>query len=62
MQATIGKLPFLCNGALNTTIEEEVFSMWLAYIHCWARDVFSMVSSTEENQVERERKQEWRES
>jgi hypothetical protein len=23
-------------------IEEEVFSVWFAYIHCWATDVFSM--------------------
>jgi hypothetical protein len=29
--------------AVNTTIEEEVFSMWFAYIHCWAMDVFSLV-------------------
>jgi hypothetical protein len=28
--------------AITTTIEEEVFSMWFAYIHCWATDVFSM--------------------
>jgi hypothetical protein len=28
--------------AVNTTIEEEVFSMWFAYIHCWTTDVFSM--------------------
>jgi hypothetical protein len=28
--------------AVNTTIEEEVFSMWFAYIHYWATDVFSM--------------------
>jgi hypothetical protein len=26
---------------VNTTIEEEVFSMCFAYIHCWATDVFS---------------------
>jgi hypothetical protein len=42
--------------ALNT-IEEEVFSMLFAYIHCWATDVFSMgsaldyVSGTEQNQA-----------
>jgi hypothetical protein len=28
--------------AVNTTIEEEVFSMWFTYIHCWATDVPSM--------------------
>jgi hypothetical protein len=28
--------------AVNTTIEEEVFSMWFAYINCWAMDAFSM--------------------
>jgi hypothetical protein len=28
--------------AVNTTIEEAVFSMWFAYIHRWAMDVFSM--------------------
>jgi hypothetical protein len=28
--------------AANTTIEETVFSMWFAYIHCGATDVFSM--------------------
>jgi hypothetical protein len=28
--------------AVNTAIEEEVFSMWFAYIHCWETDVFSM--------------------
>jgi hypothetical protein len=27
--------------AVNTTVEEEVFSTWFAYIHCWATDVFS---------------------
>jgi hypothetical protein len=27
---------------VNTRIKEEVFSMWFAYIHCWAKDVFSM--------------------
>jgi hypothetical protein len=49
--------------------EEGVFSVWFAYIHCWAADVFSMgpprdyVSSPVVNQkpvIERER--EWRES
>jgi hypothetical protein len=28
--------------AVNTTIEEEVFSMWFAYIDRWATEVFSM--------------------
>jgi hypothetical protein len=28
--------------AVNTTIEEEAFSMWSAYTHYWATDVFSM--------------------
>jgi hypothetical protein len=43
--------------AVNTTIEEEVFSMWFAYIHCWAKDVYSMgpprdyVSGTEPNEI-----------
>jgi hypothetical protein len=55
--------------AVNTTIEKEVFSMWFAYIHCGANDVFSMeqprdyISSPVINQktvVERER--EWSES
>jgi hypothetical protein len=50
--------------AVNTAIEENVFSVWFAYIHCWATDVFSMgpprdyVSSPLVNQksiVERER-------
>jgi hypothetical protein len=27
--------------AVNTILEEEVFPMWLSYIHCWATDVFS---------------------
>jgi hypothetical protein len=45
MQATIGYLPFLCNGVVNTTIEEAVFSVWLAYIHCWATDVFYWTAS-----------------
>jgi hypothetical protein len=26
----------------NTTIEKAVFSMWFAYIHFWATDMFSM--------------------
>jgi hypothetical protein len=26
--------------AVNTTIKEELFSMWFSYIHCWATDVF----------------------
>jgi hypothetical protein len=43
--------------AVNTTTEEEVFSMWIAYIHCWATEVSSMgpprdyISGTEQNQV-----------
>jgi hypothetical protein len=50
--------------AVNTTMEEELFYMWFAYIHCWATDVFSMdplrdyLSSPVVNQksvVERER-------
>jgi hypothetical protein len=28
--------------SVNKTIGEEVFSMWFAYIHCWATDVFYM--------------------
>jgi hypothetical protein len=37
-------------------MSQEVFSMWFAYIHCWATDMFSMdpprdyVSSTEQTQ------------
>jgi hypothetical protein len=27
-------------SAINTTIEEKVFPMWFAYIHCWARKCF----------------------
>jgi hypothetical protein len=43
--------------AANKTIEKEVFSMWFAYIHCWATDEFSMdpprdcISDTEPNQI-----------
>jgi hypothetical protein len=29
-------------GVVNKTIEETVFSMWFAYIHCGATDMFSM--------------------
>jgi hypothetical protein len=42
---------------VNTTIEEEVFSMWLGYIHCGATDVFSVgpprdyISGTEPNKI-----------
>jgi hypothetical protein len=48
--------------AVNTAIEKEVFSMCLAYIHCWATDIFygsprDYISSPV---VERER--EWGES
>jgi hypothetical protein len=48
---------------VNTTIEEGVFSMWFAYIHFWAMDVFSMypprdyISGTEPKQM-RERENE----
>jgi hypothetical protein len=31
--------------AVKTTIEEDVVSMWFAYIRCWVTDVFSMDSS-----------------
>jgi hypothetical protein len=41
-QAKIGYLPLLCNGAVNTKIEEEVFSIWFAYIHFWATEVYSI--------------------
>jgi hypothetical protein len=27
-------------SAVNTTTAEEVFSVWFAYIHCGAMDVF----------------------
>jgi hypothetical protein len=43
--------------AVNITIEEEVFSMWFAYIHYGATDVFptgpprDYVSGTEPNEV-----------
>jgi hypothetical protein len=43
--------------AVNKIIKEEVFSMWFAYIHCGATDVFSMapprdyISDTEPNQI-----------
>jgi hypothetical protein len=43
--------------AVNTTREEEVFSVWFTY--CWATDVFSMgpprdyISGTEQNQMSR---------
>jgi hypothetical protein len=42
-------------SAVNT-IEEEVFSMWFSYIHCWITDVFSTgpprdyISGTKPNQ------------
>jgi hypothetical protein len=29
--------------AVNTTIEEEVFSMWFAYLHCWDSEIWSRV-------------------
>jgi hypothetical protein len=43
--------------AVNTTIEEEMFSMSFTHIHCWAKDKFSMgpsggyISGTEPNQI-----------
>jgi hypothetical protein len=43
-QATIGYLSFLCSRAVNTTIEEAMNSIWFAYIHCWATDVFFVMS------------------
>jgi hypothetical protein len=53
--------------AVNTTIEEEVFSIWFACIHCWATDMFYGSSSrlykwyrTESRENEGER--EWGES
>jgi hypothetical protein len=45
--------------AVNTTIEEEVFSMWFAYIHCCETHVFSTgpprdyISGTEQTQMSR---------
>jgi hypothetical protein len=45
--------------AVNKTIDEEVFSMWFTYIHCWATDMFSMgpsqdyISGTEPNQIKK---------
>jgi hypothetical protein len=52
--------------AVNTTMEEEVFSAWFAYeyMHCGATDVFSMAPSQdytigkEQNQVSRSRRRE----
>jgi hypothetical protein len=47
--------------AVSTTIEEEIFSTWFAYIHCWATGVFSMdlpqdyISGTESNQIRMKR-------
>jgi hypothetical protein len=44
-QRTIGnnRITYVAmESAVNTTIEEEVFSMWFAYIHFWATNVFSM--------------------
>jgi hypothetical protein len=44
---------------VNTAIEEEVFSMWLAYNHGWAKDVFSTdpphdyITGTKQNQMSR---------
>jgi hypothetical protein len=54
---------------VNTAIEEEVFSMWFTYIHCWATGVFSMDPArdcicnpvvNQKSVIERER--EWSES
>jgi hypothetical protein len=53
---------------VNITREEEVFSMWFAYIHYWATDMGppqDYTSSTTQNQIterEREREREWGES
>jgi hypothetical protein len=46
--------------AVNKTIEEQSFSMWFAYIHYWATDVFSM--GTELNHKREKREREWSES
>jgi hypothetical protein len=60
--------PVAMQRVVNTTIKEAIFSIWLAYIHCWATDVFSVgpprdyISNPVVNQesvVERE--QEWSE-
>jgi hypothetical protein len=55
--------------AVNTATEEAEFSMWFAYIHCWATGISSMdppqdsISSPVVNQKSAvERKGEWRES
>jgi hypothetical protein len=54
---------------VNTTVEEAMFSVFFAHIHCWATDVFSVgplrnyISSPVVNQkpvLEQER--EWSES
>jgi hypothetical protein len=34
--------PVAMQRVVNTTIKEAMFSIWLAYIHCWATDVFSV--------------------
>jgi hypothetical protein len=44
MKAEIVKLPFIYNGAVNTTIGVAVLHMWFAYIHFWATNVFSVRS------------------
>jgi hypothetical protein len=42
---------------VSTTIEEAMFSVWFAYFHCGATDMFSMgppqdyVSGVETNQI-----------
>jgi hypothetical protein len=58
--------------AVNTTLEEKMFSVWFAYIICGATDVFSAgpprdyISDIEPDQIrienEREREREWSES
>jgi hypothetical protein len=62
-------ISFAMQRVVNTTIEEEVFYMWLAYIHCWETGVFSVVpprdyiSSPVVNQKSVvERHKEWSES
>jgi hypothetical protein len=62
-------IPVAMQRAVNTTIEEEAFSLWFAYIHYWATDVFSMrpprdyTSSPVVNQKSvEEREWEWSES
>jgi hypothetical protein len=28
--------------AVNTIVDEMVFLLWFAYIHCWTTDVFAL--------------------